>query len=139
MLFVLYVNVQTPELSKKNAYLFWYATLAVQNHPLNSYERTKLEVYLNIKKMGQNVLLAVCDCDLLGRTLREGKIVFHVKDEFYNGRRASVDEAVGLINNSTIVNLVGKNCVEKAIAKGYVHPDAVLKIEGIPHAQIVKF
>ncbi len=88
--------------------------------------------------MGQNVLLAVCDCDLLGRTLREGKIVFKVKDEFYNGRKATVDEAVGLINNSTIVNLVGKHCVEKAIAKGFVHPEAVIKIEGVPHAQIVK-
>ena len=97
-----------------------------------------MEVFLNIRKMGENVLLAVCDCDLLGRTLREGKIVFHVKNEFYNGRKATVDEAVGLINNSTIVNLVGKHCVEKAIAKGYVHPEAVLKIAGIPHAQIVK-
>ena len=84
------------------------------------------------------MLLAVCDCELLGRTLREGKIVFHIKDEFYNGRKASVEEAMGMIDNSTIVNLVGKCCVEKAIAKGYVHPDAVLKIEGIPHAQIVK-
>jgi hypothetical protein len=45
---------------------------------------------------------------------------------------------LGLITNSTIVNMVGKICVEKAIAEGYVHPDAVLKIEGIPHAQIVK-
>ena len=97
-----------------------------------------MEVYLNIKKIGQNVLLAACDCELLGRTLREGKIVFRVKDEFYNGRKTSVDEAVDLIDNSTIVNLVGKNCVEKAIAKGYVHPEAVLNIEGIPHAQIVK-
>lgn len=84
------------------------------------------------------MLLAVCDCELLGRTIREGKIVFHVKEEFYNGRKTSVEEAVGMIENSTIVNLVGKNCVEKAIAKGYVHPEAVLKIEGIPHAQIVK-
>lgn len=84
------------------------------------------------------MLLAICDCELLGRTLREGKIVFHVKDDFYNGRKASVDEAVGMINNSTIVNLVGKCCVEKAIAKGYVHPEAVLKIDGVPHAQIVK-
>jgi hypothetical protein len=98
-----------------------------------------LEVYVNLKKDGRNVLLAICDCELLGRTLREGKIVFHVKDEFYNGRKASVEEAIGMINNSTIVNLVGKCCVEKAIAKGYVHPEAVLKIEGIPHAQIVKF
>ncbi len=97
-----------------------------------------MEVYVNLKKAGRNVLLAVCDCELLGRTLREGKIVFHIKDEFYKGRKATVEEAMGMIDNSTIVNLVGKCCVEKAIAKGYVHPDAVLNIEGIPHAQIVK-
>jgi hypothetical protein len=99
----------------------------------------KLEVYVNLKQVGRNVLLAVCDCDLLGRTLREGKIVFHVKDEFYNGGKATVEDAIGMIDNSTIVNLVGKVCVGKAIAKGYVHPEAIIKIEGVPHAQIVKF
>ena len=97
-----------------------------------------MQVYVNLKKVGGNVLLAVCDCELLGKTLREGKIVFRIKEEFYNGRKATIDEAMGLIDNSTIVNLVGKVCVEKAIAKGYVHPDAVLKIEGVPHAQIMK-
>ena len=97
-----------------------------------------MEVYVNLKRMGRNVLLAVCDCELLGRTLQEGKIVFHVKNEFYNGRKASVEEAMGMIDNSTIVNLVGRCCVEKAIANGYVHPEAVLRIEGVPHAQIVK-
>jgi hypothetical protein len=97
-----------------------------------------LEAYVNLKKIGRNVLLAICDCEMLGRTLQEGKIVFHVKEKFYNGGKVSVDEAVEMIANSTIVNLVGKNCVEKAIAKGYVHPDAVLHIEGVPHAQIVK-
>lgn len=98
-----------------------------------------MEVYVNLKKVGRNVLLAICDSEILGRTLREGKIVFHVKDEFYNGGRVTVEEAVGMIQNCTIVNMVGKNCVEKAIEKGYVHPEAVLNIEGIPHAQIVKF
>lgn len=97
-----------------------------------------MDVYLNLKQVGKNVLLAVCDCDLLGKTLREGKIVFRVKNDFYNGRKASVEEAVSLIGNSTIVNLLGKNCVEKAIAQGYVHPEAVITIEGVPHAQIVK-
>jgi hypothetical protein len=98
-----------------------------------------MDVYVNLKKVGRNVLLAMCDCELLGKTLREGKIVFHVKDEFYNGRKASIEEAISMISNSTIVNLVGKRCVEKAIDKGYVHPDAVLRIEGVPHAQIIKF
>jgi hypothetical protein len=97
-----------------------------------------LDVYVNLKRAGRNVLLAICDCDLLGKTLRQGKIVFHVKDEFYNGGKLDLEEAVRMIENSTIVNMVGKNCVEKAIEKGYVHPDAVLHIEGVPHAQIVK-
>jgi len=43
-----------------------------------------------------------------------------------------------MIENSTIVNMVGRNVVRKAIERGYVHPDAVLNIEGIPHAQVVK-
>ena len=95
-------------------------------------------MYIKLKKVNRNVLLAICDCEVLGKTLREGKIVFQVKDEFYNGGRVSLEEAIGMIENSTIVNMVGKKCVEKAIEQGYVHPDAVLNIEGIPHAQIVK-
>ncbi|MGD0160746.1 MAG: DUF424 family protein [Candidatus Bathyarchaeia archaeon] len=93
---------------------------------------------MNIKKMGQNVLLAICDAEILGRTLREGKIVFCVKEEFYKGARVNIEEAMSMIENSNIVNLIGRNVVKKAIQKGYVHPEAVLDIEGIPHAQIVK-
>jgi hypothetical protein len=97
-----------------------------------------MDAYVNIRKMGKNILLAICDSEVLGKTLRQGKIVFHIKDEFYNGGKTTIEEAISMIKNSTIVNIVGKNCVEKAIAKGYVHPDAVLQIEGVPHAQIVK-
>lgn len=97
-----------------------------------------MEVYVKMKKMGKNVVLAICDVELLGKTLHEGKITFKVKEDFYNGGKADVEEAVGMIANSTIVNLVGKCCVEKAIQKGYVHPEAVLNIEGVPHAQIIK-
>lgn len=97
-----------------------------------------MDVYVKLKKVNRNVLLAMCDCEILGKTLREGKIVFHVKDEFYNGGRVTLEEAIDMIENSTIVNMVGKKCVEKAIEKGYVHPEAVLNIEGVPHAQIVK-
>ena len=93
---------------------------------------------MNLKKIGNNVLLAMCDAEILGKALREGKIVFNVKEEFYKGARVSIEEALGMIENSTIVNMIGKNVVKKAIQKGYVHPEAILSIEGIPHAQIVK-
>jgi hypothetical protein len=93
---------------------------------------------MKLRKMGGNVLLSVCDAEILGKTLREGKIVFCIKEEFYKGARVTVEEAVMMIANSTIVNLTGRNIVQKAIESGYVHPEAVLKIEGVPHAQIVK-
>jgi len=93
---------------------------------------------MNLKKIGRNVLLAMCDAEIIGKTLREGKIVFCVKEDFYKGARVSIEEALYMIQNSTIVNMVGKNVVKKAIEHGYVHPDAVLNIQGIPHAQIVK-
>jgi hypothetical protein len=34
--------------------------------------------------------------------------------------------------------MIGKNVVHEAIEKGHVHPEAVINIEGVPHAQIVK-
>ncbi len=93
---------------------------------------------MNLKKVGRSILLAICDADLLGKTLCEGKIVFHVKEDFYKGAKVNVDEAILMIENSTIINMVGKSVVKKAIEKGYVHPDAVLNIDGVPHAQIVR-
>lgn len=97
-----------------------------------------MEVYVNVRKWGRCVLLATCDAELLGKILREGKIVFEVREEFYKGSKVSVDEAIDLMKQSTIVNMVGQNIVGKAIERGLVHPEAVLKISGVPHAQIVK-
>ncbi|MDH5754357.1 MAG: DUF424 family protein [Candidatus Bathyarchaeota archaeon] len=97
-----------------------------------------MEVYMNIRKIGNSVLLAMCDAEIIGKTLHEGKVVFHVKENFYKGAKVSIEEAMSMIENSTIVNMIGKNVVYKAIEKGYVHPEAVINIEGIPHAQIVK-
>ena len=84
------------------------------------------------------MLLAACDEELLGEVLREGKIVFKIGEEFYKGPKMSVVEAIELMKVSTIVNMVGNNIVKKAIEHGLVHPEAVLEICGIPHAQIVK-
>jgi len=93
---------------------------------------------VNMRKWGHHVLLAACDADLLGRVLREGKIVFEVREEFYKGPKMSVEEAIDLVEKSTVVNMIGNCIVQKAIEKGLIHPEAVLNISGIPHAQIVK-
>jgi hypothetical protein len=97
-----------------------------------------LEAYTNLRKCGEYVLLATCDAELLGTILRDGKLVFKVKEEFYKGPKMPVEDAVELMKESTVVNMVGPNIVKKAIEEGLVHPEAVLDICGVPHAQIVK-
>ena len=97
-----------------------------------------MEVYVKIRRWGSQVLLAACDAEILGKTLKDSNITFEVSEKFYKGYKTSVDEAIDLIEESTIVNLVGTNIVKRAIERGYVHPEAVIEICGIPHAQIVK-
>lgn len=97
-----------------------------------------MEVYVKIRKRRSKTLLAICDSELLGKTLREGDIVFEVRNEFYKGMKMSVEEVVDVMKQASIVNMIGKHVVKTAIEKGLVHPEAVLKISGIPHAQIIK-
>ncbi len=85
------------------------------------------------------MLVATCDVELLGKTLMEGKIVFEVREEFYKGAKMTVEEAVDLMKQCNIVNMVGHCVVQKAIREGLVHPEGVLRISGVPHAQIVRF
>lgn len=97
-----------------------------------------MEVYVNLRKWGRFTVLATCDAELLGQVLRDGKIVFEVREGFYKGSKVSVEEAIELVRQCTIVNMVGKHVVKQAVREGLVHPDAVLEICGVPHAQIMK-
>lgn len=97
-----------------------------------------MEAYVNLRRWGKQVLLAICDAEILGKTFQESDLVLEVREEFYKGVKTSVDEALSLIDQSTNINLIGSNIVTKAIEKGYIHPEAVIKVCGVLHAQIVK-
>ena len=105
---------------------------------INIVECLTLDVYVKLRKLGEHMLLSACDKELLGEILRDGKIVFKIGEEFYKGPKMPVEDAVALMNESTVVNMVGPNIVNKAIEKGLVHPEAVINICGVPHAQIIK-
>jgi hypothetical protein len=74
-----------------------------------------MEVYVNIIKQGGHVLVAACDAELLGKTLKYGKITFEVRKEFYGGSLVYLEEAFEMIRGGTIINLVGEMVVEGAL------------------------
>ncbi|PUA33265.1 MAG: hypothetical protein B7O98_02185 [Zestosphaera tikiterensis] len=100
-------------------------------------------VYVKVHKTeedesGFGSVVAVCDKDLLGRTFRENEVILTINAEFFEGFLTTLDEALEYIRRAAIAVLVGEKAVSKAVSEGLVHPEAVLTVEGIPHAQIVK-
>jgi len=96
------------------------------------------EVYLRTSRHGRDTLVAVCDAELLGQTLKGGRVPFNVSEEFYKGIPAGVEEAVEAMRHATICNMVGKRVVGAAIERRLIHERAVIYFGDVPHAQIVK-
>ena len=81
------------------------------------------------------MILAVCDEELLGRTFSEGKLQITVYESFYKGALVDSEGLERHMRSATILNLVGERAVNKAVEMGWVDPDNILRIQGIPHAQ----
>lgn len=96
------------------------------------------EVYLKIYKNPDAILVAVCDPGLVGHTFREGRVKLEVKRDFYVGTLTNLDRAMDALAKADIGNLVGEICVEEAVRRGLVHESAVIRINGVPHVQVVK-
>ncbi len=95
-------------------------------------------IYVKVYRVRGEVLLAACDEELLGRTLREGELKLEVKESFYGGELVEEEALADLLMSATIANLVGSRCVGRAVELGYVDEGRVLNIEGVPHAQVAK-
>ena len=96
------------------------------------------DVYLRVSHHGKDVLVAVCDADLLGKTLEGGRVPFKVNEEFYKGILGGVDEAITAMKRGTICNLVGKKIVNAAINERLINDKAIIYFGDVPHAQIIK-
>lgn len=91
---------------------------------------------MRVHRQGREVLVAVSDAALVGKVLREGNMRLHVAEHFYGSDGADAADVVRELSACTIANLVGVDTVTLAIQHGYVHPENVLDIEGVPHAQM---
>jgi hypothetical protein len=95
-------------------------------------------IALRIYRQRGEVLLAACDKELMGKTFREGGLKLDVCSAFYEGEEANEEMLLNRLKNATIANLVGERTVGVATKHGLVDEDCVLRIEGVPHVQLVK-
>ena len=100
---------------------------------------TIMTMFLKSYSVNKEILVAVCDLELIGRTFREGELHLSVSEDFFKGRPADEREVKKALEGATIANLVGEQSVACGIESGIIDEQCVIKIDGIPHAQMVLF
>jgi len=95
-------------------------------------------ISIKIYKRGNDLLVGACDEKLLGKKFEDGKLQIEVTRDFYGGQKIKPEGLVKYLKEATIVNLVGSETIKCAIDIGLIDPDCVIKIKGIPHAQMVR-
>lgn len=88
-------------------------------------------------KEGSDTLLAISDKSILGQNLEEGELCIFVSKDFYHENFCDEKGIKKLLNDATIVNAVGKDIIDLLINEGFIKKDNILKISGVPHAQII--
>jgi hypothetical protein len=84
------------------------------------------------------ILLAACDEDILGKTFSEGELELVVSEKFYGGEKVKGEDLISHLKKATIANLVGKKVIEIALELSLISEDCIIKIDGVPHAQIAR-
>jgi uncharacterized protein len=95
-------------------------------------------ISIKIYQQGEDLVIGACDEQLLGKKFRDGKLQIDVAKHFYDGERIDKKALEKFLLDATIANLVGKETVKCAVDIGLVDPDRIIKIKGVPHAQIVQ-
>jgi len=95
-------------------------------------------ICMKVHRQGAETIVAACDSDIIGKTFRSKDLKMQVSEGFYKGDTGDEDMLVSRLEMATIANLVGQKTLEIAIKHGYVDPDCVLVIGGVPHAQMAR-
>ncbi len=95
-----------------------------------------MKVYVKVMEVDEGGVfkrvVGMCDESLLGGVFREGDLVLEVNEEFFGGDLLDLDEALQIAETSENVTAVGEIIVGKLIEAGLAHPQAILRIAGVP-------
>ena len=81
-------------------------------------------------------LLAVCDNEILGKTLKHIGIDIYISPDFYGSGKADENTIINLAKQSTIINAFGNNIIKILIKAGVIDNNSTVEIDGVLHGQV---
>ena len=82
-------------------------------------------------------VIAICDRELLGRTLEEGDLTVKISEPFFGGEEIREEKLLEVLRTCGNINMFGKKCVEIAVRNGFIAEESCREIAGVPHVTIL--
>jgi hypothetical protein len=93
---------------------------------------------VKVTEYQKNLMLNICDVDLLGKSISENELTMKISESYYGNEIIEIEEARRLLENSNIINMVGKDTVSLSLELGIGSENGVKKISGVPFLIIFK-
>ncbi len=93
---------------------------------------------VRISDYDNNVMLNMCDPDLLGQEIVQDDLYIRISKGYYGQKLVDRSEAEALLKRSSIINMAGKQTVELSLELGLGSKDGVKTISGIPFLIVFK-
>ncbi len=94
-------------------------------------------MFARVHRKGDEVVLAVCDEDIIGTTL-EGdgrRIVVH--EAFFKGSSVDEETLMEWMKSARSMNIIGNQAVDVAVRAGYADPEDVFEVGGVRYLVVV--
>ena len=91
-----------------------------------------MQYSVKISDYQKNTMLNMCDSELIGKDIVDGKLKIHISENYYGTQIVEKDEAISMMKSASILNLVGHETISLAIDLGIGSKDGVKIISDVP-------
>jgi len=95
-------------------------------------------MYFKKHVIKDKIVIAVCDEDLVGKKFSEDDYTLDISNRFYKGEKKSEEQIKKILKRSSNINIVGEKIIKLAVGWKIIKKENIIKIGGIPHAQIIE-
>ena len=86
----------------------------------------------------KNQMLNICDADLVGKDIQENELKINISKSYYGEKIVDKTEAQNLLQNSSIINMVGKEIISLSIELGIGSENGIKTISDVPFLIVFK-
>ena len=97
-----------------------------------------MQFSIRVTNYQQNQMLNICDSDLIGKTVIGNDLTMDITKNYYGEKIVTKDKAKTLLQNSSIINMVGKETISLSLELGIGSKDGVKIISNIPFLIVFK-